>query len=99
MHAQGEKDVTEAKDAVEASKATAAAAKDSEGVLAKEAAAVKAGIEEGDTAGVDVKQEGEGAAAASERAASEQDASTSGREAVPGQSFLDLTTRSHFFVS
>lgn len=74
-------------DAKEAEEATAAAAKDSEGVLAKEAAAVKAEAEQagGTTEAAGVKGEQAGPdAATSERAISEQDASTSGRETVPG---------------
>lgn len=88
LHAQGEKHITEVKDAAEASIATAAAAKDTEGMVAKEAAAVKAEAAQpaaAASAGAQVKEEAEGAAAAAERAASEQDASTSGRETVPGQ--------------
>ena len=88
LHAQGEKHVTDPKDAAEASIATAAAAKDTEGIVAKEAAAVKAeATQPADAApaGAEAKEEAEGGAAAAERAASEQDASTSGRETVPGQ--------------
>ena len=92
LHIQGEKDITDAKDAEEASKATAAATQDTEGVVAKEAAAVKAEANEaaedapaeaGRNGGAEMKKEVAGAAAV--RAASEQDASTSGRETVPGQ--------------
>jgi hypothetical protein len=74
-------------DAKEAEEAKAAAVKDSEGVLAKEAAALKAEAEqaEGTTEAAVVKQEQAGRdAATSERATSEQEASTSGRETVPG---------------
>ena len=93
LHIQGEKHITEPKDAAEASKATAAAAKDTEGVVAKEAEAVRAGAAkaaEAATAGAEVKEED---AAAAERAASEQDASTSGRETVPGQASLNPLAR------
>ena len=85
-------------DAEEAVGATAAAAKDSEGVLEKEAAAVKAEAEAGSAApglakaepeATDVKPEANGTAAASDRAGSEQDASTSGRDTVPGMLPLD----------
>ena len=82
--AQGEKEVLDAREAEEA---TAAALKDSEGVLAKEAAAVKAEAEQAggtpEAAGVKQEQAGPGAAT-SERATIEQEASTSGRETVPG---------------
>lgn len=85
LRIQGEKHITEAKDAEEASKATAAAAKDTEGVVAKEAEAVMAGAEQAAAAAPAVAEVKEEAAAAADRAASEQDASTSGRETVPGQ--------------
>ena len=82
-------------DAEEAVEATAAAAKDSESVVAKEAAAVKAeaeaagaapGLAKAEPEAADAKPAADGSAAASDRAASEQDASTSGRDTVPGAS-------------
>lgn len=82
---QGEKDAMDAEEAVEA---TATAANDSEGVVAKEAAAVKAEAEAAGAAPglAKAELEADGSAAASDRAASEQDASTSGRDTVPGAS-------------
>ena len=85
LRMQGGKHITEAKDAEEASTATAAAARDTEGVVAKEAEAVMARRDQAAEAAPAVPEVKEEAGAAAERAASEQDASTSGRETVPGQ--------------
>ena len=85
LHIQGEKHITEPKDAAEASKATAAAAKDTEGVVAKEAEAVRAGAAkaaEAATAGAEVKEED---AAAAERAAVTFDTSIAADLNPPGQ--------------